>query len=272
MRGRAGRYARGMSGIGSELRAARERARLSLPDLSARTKIRPALLEAMEGGHFERLPPGLLARGFLRAYAREVGLEPESLVRRYLAEIEADRPAPEEPRVEAASAPSWTTRLLPVAVAAASVAALVWFRLGDGRAPRAPVASVTPAVIEAPGAQRAVGGDFEQLPPAAVQHAEELAGDATLAVAGDRLALEIRPTADVWVGAVADGRQVVYGLMAAGEQRLIEADREIRLRIGDAAAFAYSVNGVPGRPLGGPGQVRDLQITRDNYETFLIRD
>lgn len=250
------------------MREARERARLSLHDLSARTKIRPSLLEAMESGHFERLPPGLLTRGFLRAYAREVGLEPESLVRRYVAEIEADRPAAEPPQVQAAPAPSRTTRLLPVAVAAAGVAALVWFRVGDGRAPLAPAASVTPAAIEAPGTRPAAGGDLEQLPPAAVPYAEGLAADAALAVAGDRLALEIRPTADVWVGAVADGRQVVYGLVAAGEQRLIEADREIRLRIGDAAAFAYSVNGVPGRPLGGPGQVRDLWITRDNYTTL----
>lgn len=43
------------------------------------------------------------------------------------------------------------------------------------------------------------------------------------------------------------------------------------MRVGDAAAFAYSINGVRGRTLGGPGEVRDIRITSDNYTGFQIR-
>jgi len=46
---------------------------LSLSEISARTKIRTALLEAIEREDFDRLPSGLLARGLLRAYARAPG-------------------------------------------------------------------------------------------------------------------------------------------------------------------------------------------------------
>lgn len=83
--------------VGTDLRHAREQACLSLLDLSARTKIRIPLLEAIEREQFERLPAGLLTRGYLRAYAREVGLDPESVVRRYLDEFEPV-PLPPAPR------------------------------------------------------------------------------------------------------------------------------------------------------------------------------
>src|SRR5262245_8773801 len=73
-----------MSDVGTELREAREKHGLSLKDIAARTKIREALLFAMERNEFTQLPSGLLARGFFRAYAAEVGLPPETIVRKYV--------------------------------------------------------------------------------------------------------------------------------------------------------------------------------------------
>jgi len=87
---------------------------------------------------------------------------------------------------------------------------------------------------------------------------------------GDRLRLDIHPTAPTWVEATADGTRVLGELIDVGQSRVVEADREIVLRIGDAAAFAYSINGMPGRSLGGPGQVRDIRIIRDNVADFLM--
>ena len=86
--------------IGSELRAARRARKRSIDDISRRTKITPSILRALENDDFQSVPGGLFTRGFLRAYAREVGLDGEDLVRRYRAEV--------EPPVEAAPATSLT--------------------------------------------------------------------------------------------------------------------------------------------------------------------
>ena len=67
-----------MATLGADLQHARELAGLSLDDLSARTKIRRHMLESIERNEFSSIPGGLLARGYLRAYAREVGLPPKS--------------------------------------------------------------------------------------------------------------------------------------------------------------------------------------------------
>jgi hypothetical protein len=84
----------------------------------------------------------------------------------------------------------------------------------------------------------------------------------------DSLTIAIVPAGVVWVEATADGTRVLYHLLHPGQQRNIDVRGELFLRVGDAGAFQYSINGVPGRQLGGPGTVRTLRITRENYSTF----
>jgi hypothetical protein len=45
--------------------------------------------------------------------------------------------------------------------------------------------------------------------------------------------------------------------------------RELTFRIGNAAAFEYSINGKAGKPVGGPDEVREFQITTSNYTSYL---
>jgi hypothetical protein len=84
----------------------------------------------------------------------------------------------------------------------------------------------------------------------------------------ETLSLEITPTEQIWVAATADGERVVYRMLEPGERVKVEARREMSFRIGNAAAFQYAVNGTPGKPLGGAGEVREFQITGENYRTY----
>lgn len=247
--------------VGTELRQARERAQLSLQDIATRTKIRVPLLEAIEREEFERLPAGLLTRGYLRAYAREVGLDPESIVRQYVAAFEPERLAPEPPaapprEMEWEPDEAARTRWAILAPAIPLILAAI-FVLRVNQSPDA-----VPDVPDPPATAVATMGQ---------PVAEVAAVDPVQAVATrpERLRLEIHPTAVTWVEATVDGTRVMYDLVDAGDRRVIEADTEIALRVGDAAAFAYSIDGVPGRILGGPGEVRDMRITRDTYQDFL---
>jgi cytoskeletal protein RodZ len=66
---------------------------MALGDVSNATNISIHVLEALERGEMARVPGGLFARAFLRAYARHVGLDAERIVRAYVAEHE---PVPED--------------------------------------------------------------------------------------------------------------------------------------------------------------------------------
>src|SRR5262245_13838928 len=69
--------------FGAELAQARERPGITIAELARRTKIGVDALKAIERCDVTALPGGLYTRGFLRAYAREVGLNPDEIVRRY---------------------------------------------------------------------------------------------------------------------------------------------------------------------------------------------
>lgn len=74
--------------VGEELRQAREGLRFSLEQVSARTKIKLERLSAIEEMDAARLPALTYLKGFLRAYAAEVQLDPEDVTERYLAELD----------------------------------------------------------------------------------------------------------------------------------------------------------------------------------------
>ncbi|MEU4193678.1 RodZ domain-containing protein [Kribbella sp. NPDC026611] len=72
--------------IGSELTAARERADMTIEQLSAATRIRTGLLIAMEADDFSRCGGNFYARGHIRAIARVVKADPAPLIASFDAE------------------------------------------------------------------------------------------------------------------------------------------------------------------------------------------
>src|SRR5215475_8076007 len=74
-----------MGQFGDKFRKAREAKELTLDDVSNVTKISPRMLLAIEEEHFDRLPGGVFNRGFIRAYAKHLGLNAEDAVSDYLA-------------------------------------------------------------------------------------------------------------------------------------------------------------------------------------------
>lgn len=75
-----------MSELGRLLTEARTSNDLSLAEVEAATRVRQKYLEALEQGDYASLPPGAIARGFLRNYARYLGLDAGELLHLYAQE------------------------------------------------------------------------------------------------------------------------------------------------------------------------------------------
>jgi cytoskeletal protein RodZ len=71
--------------FGDKFRKAREKKELSFDDVSNVTKIGSRMLQAIEEEHFDQLPGGVFNKGFIRAYAKHLGLNDEEAVTDYLA-------------------------------------------------------------------------------------------------------------------------------------------------------------------------------------------
>jgi cytoskeletal protein RodZ len=70
--------------FGDKFRKAREKKEISLDDVSNVTKIGARMLRAIEEEHFDQLPGGVFNKGFIRAYAKHLGLNDEEAVSDYL--------------------------------------------------------------------------------------------------------------------------------------------------------------------------------------------
>ncbi|MGC1225059.1 MAG: helix-turn-helix domain-containing protein [Candidatus Sulfotelmatobacter sp.] len=76
-----------METFGEKLRKQREQRGITLEAISNTTKISTRMLRALEEQKFEQLPGGVFNKGFVRAYARQVGLDEEQAITDYLAAL-----------------------------------------------------------------------------------------------------------------------------------------------------------------------------------------
>src|SRR5688572_21302478 len=72
-----------LASFGEELRREREIRSISLKEISDATKISKRFLEAIERNDHRTLPAPVFTRGFVREYARYLGLSAEEIVNRY---------------------------------------------------------------------------------------------------------------------------------------------------------------------------------------------
>lgn len=75
-----------MASFGETLKRERELRQISLREIAEATKINLRYLDALERDDFRHLPGGVFNKGFVRAYAQFIGIDPETMVTAYLEE------------------------------------------------------------------------------------------------------------------------------------------------------------------------------------------
>lgn len=240
--------------FGAWLRRQREMREITLREISEATKISLRYLEALEQERFDLLPAKVFARGFLRQYARYVGLDPDEAVNRLLvAEKEEGGEDEAEERSEAARGrwtplePSGTWKnVVLVAGLAVLLLALVFLvpwlieRLGsEERAEEPPPGVALPEAVEERPAP----------PPAPTPE---------VSAAPLEVTLDFRQ--NCWVEASVDGEPRVAEMRVQGESLQLQAQERVTLRLGNAGAVEVEVNGRPYDLGASPGEVRTVEI------------
>ena len=251
--------------VGATLRHARLRKRLTLEQITQSTKITLATLEALENNDFDRLPAGVYTRGFLRAVAREVDLDPEETVEQYMEQVEVMPPmaiasdAVEAMHRDTANDDAGRTRAIVIprvpfgALVALAIIVVAGAYLVSSRAENAGAIDTAPSSSVAAPAPT----------PAPVSDVARAAN-----VEPDILRIELTATGPCWVSATADRESALSRLLQAGERHQLQAKDEIVLRVGDPSTMTITVNGLPGRSLGRPRQPVTVQINRQNFREF----
>jgi len=255
--------------FGDWLRRQRELREISLRDIAERTKISLRYLEAMEADRFDLLPAPIFAKGFLREYARYVGLSPDDVVNHYLSVHRPEELADpkEDTRVRTRPKPvdpgptpvrrNWSWGLL-LALAGlillVAIALLAYF--ADRRhEERGPSASQAPPMAAPPPAQAAVQPASSQSQPAPPPPSAPI-----------EVSLDF--SKDCWVEAVIDAKNRVSELRVQGESLQLDAQKSVSLKLGNAGVVDIQVNGYPLELDAKEGDVRELMIDLNTVQAL----
>ncbi len=263
-----------LASFGEDLRREREIRGISLKEIADATKISKRFLEALERNDHKTLPAPVFTRGFVREYARYVGLNAEEMVNRYnFAAANDDRIEKPPPLAKYAQTPPRDITPKPPAkrgippafaridrnavflfVIVAALAGVAYWAVERARNERERADAVTATNV--PLTTRAA----PPLPTAPVP-APAAPDDSTLR-------LEINATANSWVWLEVDGKTALNAELNAGDRQSFQATERFRFRtIGNAAGLTLTINGARVPALGEVGEVvRDRVFDRESLE------
>lgn len=288
-----------MGELGRLLREAREKKEVSLAEVETATKIRQKYLVALEEGDYEKLPPGVYVRGFLRRLADYLDLDAEELIALYGQGVPHEAvPSP----IPFLSQPLTRSRRVTPDLLIGIVLFLAVGVLGAWvfREYVLPLAQVTPTPTPTPAAEtptsspteitvevRTVEASVEPLTPEPTAEATATSPPPTSTAtpipaptgtpqptptspptrtptprgtpSPEGITLQVEVTERAWLEVVVDGQATFEGILDQGATRTWRGREEIAMRSGNAGGVKVTVNGQSQGALGGRGEVVDRE-------------
>ncbi len=242
-------------GIGELLRSERENRGLTLNEVEDATKIRASYIRALEEEKFEDLPGEVYCLGFLRNYARFLGLDQQGITDQYksshtsvVRDTAAIRSVP-DPRV---FAPNYRPLLDKIA-SAGSIFKNRRLLLGG--------AAVIVCLLLIWAVAALVHRERTAVPvPPQVQLQQNM--PANPAQQGT-LEIKLVGRQDCWAQVRVDNKDSFEGIVHNGETRTFSAQTSVRVKLGNAGGVDVYENGSELPPLGNMGAVVTKEFTRN---------
>jgi len=280
--------------FGERMKREREMRGVKLEEIAESTKIGKRNLIALEEEQFDQLPGGIFNKGFVRAYARYLGLDEEQAVNDYLAACGNPEPAlpsatslvkppamPSEAAVERKNR-RWMIAALLILVSALAAWLVLSRRpelnpfrsaanpesrpAGSAPAPAEPVAAAPQSQAQT---DQPISSGAEQPQSSTIQSAlpaKTSTSDSGVPLAGSEspptgVTVTVRATSETWLTLTADGQPLSDVTLLPGESREFHALKQLVLKTGNAGGLDATLNGKSIGPLGKDKQVKTLTFT-----------
>jgi cytoskeleton protein RodZ len=259
--------------VGTMLKAERERLGLSREQITEKTRMRTQVVEAIENEAWGSLPPPVFVRGFLRAYAKVLGIRQEAVIELYAKSVPSESPG-QTPHLEPSRNRRRRTWLVLLLLALLAAVYGTWHFYPSqqvDQGPHEPSAPSQPAVVspppvrpvEEPVKQEAapVQSPSQETPPSLP------AGETPVrdrADEGDgRLSLTGIVKERTWLRIKIDGKEEKEYLFQAGSKPQWKGKESFYMIIGNAGGIDFDLNGKRVGDLGKSGQVIRLTLPKD---------
>ena len=254
-----------MGALGERLKREREKRKIALQEVASATKIGTRYLRAIEEDKFDELPGGVFNKGFIKAYARHLGLDADQALADYdkaFRETHPEELTPPDPEAEGRKIMEQRARRvqqerprmeqLPWGKVAAAIllfacALVTWGAYSHFNKRVAPTKeAATRAGVEvspkAPLPKRAVKHPVaEQQTSQTLTPPEKLAETETVAPGTFLVAIHARE--DSWIHIEADGKPVLEDTLPAEAQKSVQAANQLVIKAGNIGALDFWFNG-----------------------------
>lgn len=247
-----------MPSLGDEFRVAREARGLSLSDVAEHLHIRSTYLQAIEEEDWPVIGAPVYIRGFIRTYARFLGVDPEHAIEAFNSTVPSAPPTKQwNGGGSATGSPSGAGKPS-ILVWAAGVVALAlviyvgygYYQLRMTAAPRHTAAAIPVANASSTPAGSVPPASATPLPatPAPVRPL--------------RPEISVKLTQLSWLRVYVDGKMLLEGEFPPGTVRDFKG-KHVKLLVGNAGGVEVTAPGQPPRVMGSQGQVveRDYTLT-----------
>jgi cytoskeletal protein RodZ len=243
-----------MPSLGDEFRAAREARHLSLSDVSKQIHVRSVYLQSIEDEDWTSIAAPVYVRGFIRTYARFLGLDPDEGVRRYnqlLGDAATTAPGPlsyARPRSSGPSIGVWVAGIAALILIAFVGYSYYLFEAENGGAQRADQARATapPATVSTASPEMAATTAPAMVPTVLPKPSSSASSNT----------LVIRIRQDSWLEVSVDGTQKLSQMVPAGTEKSFHG-KSVTVRAGNAGGVDAVVDGKDLGILGAAGDVVD---------------
>jgi cytoskeletal protein RodZ len=269
-----------VGGFGERLRREREMRSITLEEIAEATKIGTRSLKALEEEDFAKLPGGIFNKGFVRAYARYLGIDEEEAVADYQAALAEAMPvrltepqAETWPRPQAETATGGIPRarsVAPALLALIILGVLVYSgwafysqRQTDAaaREPENAEAGRAPSAAESIRVPSAAAATPAQAPPEEPTVKQVAATQA--AARTQEFDVRIYTAEPTWVSIVADGEPFTMGILPAASEKYVRAQREVVVKMGHPRGVEVFHNDTPVPFEARVGRTRTLRFTAE---------
>ena len=253
-----------MAGEGQILCKAREAKSWDLAEAEEATKIRVRYLQALEEENYSVLPGNAYIKGFLRTYAKNLGLNPEEVLSLYKSSATAEAASVLEARFTPIRAkPLWLRPLVAVVMALFAIGLVIGISTWTRRPQVTPQNSayIPSALPTAPSESSNPQNNENTAAPPSTQPAATTEAPNTKGLSAKLVFIE-----DVWLVVKVDGQPALQGTFPAGTTKELQAKDKIELvNVGNAGGLAITLNDKPLPKLGKSGQVvRNIALSKDN--------
>lgn len=272
-----------MESLGTRLKQERERKKMTLDEVATSTKIGTRMLKAIEEDHFDQLPGGIFNKGFVRSYARHLGLNEEQAVADYLAATGPSQPIKEPEAVLSALAVRaeqsrsverpgagglpWDKLAAVLLLIAFGFALWGWrsrkHRHAEPNSQPTPPAATSvpvPATASSSPAPQPPASNSPEPPPQPPTLPSAPNFTPPQPTASGTFTILIHAHDDSWLEVTADGKDIANGLLPAGGQRSVGAQGEIVIKAGNIGGLDFTFNGQKLPPQGAPDEVKTLRF------------